>query len=89
MDIGKMKKRATPFYDRDALDNDVENPNAWDKKVWKEWLDSIDCFTVSYCDDVVFSKDCCVKIGHRGIRIVEKSTGLSDWYYNIEMGYKK
>jgi hypothetical protein len=87
MDREKMEKIPPP-YNINAEDCDIHNPNIWDEKVWQDWLNSIDYFSVNYEEWIQKASLCIISTGHRGIRIVDKETGMGDWYYDVEMGYK-
>lgn len=63
-----------------------EQPN--DIEVWKQWLNGIEEFSVSWGTNPFKASAYYALFGHRGVRITEKATGEYIWYYDIEMGYK-
>jgi len=78
-----------PPYERGRSDADERNDNVWNVPLWRDWLNSIDCFATDFDHDICKAVDYVVGEGHRGVLLQEKATGQHIWYYNIKMGFKK
>lgn len=77
-----------PPYDTEDITCDENNPNIYNVDFWCIWLQSVDYVLFSFSRTLYAAEDLEVTIGHRGVRIGEKSELTSSWYYEIKMGYK-